>query len=219
MKFLYLFLIFCLSSHSHGCDDHPDQCKERMLIPCIRAVKDVWGPFEYTQTEENNTVRQRISEATSGEIDKMCACISMISQECDPLTLCYDYALRRFLNDPSIKAAPPSLRNAGFKGIINTCLQLYCTLNERPKAGDLVVYYNTQNRNDLDMNFLFIPVHFGIVEEDGFIASKWGEDIVYRHSSFCVPKKYGDRVEYFTLKKDADLNEFKDYVISGVSLV
>lgn len=215
MTIIYTLLVFFMTTYSHGVDD---DTLEKTSRPCVRE-KLSFGSFDYIEHAKNDAVRHAISKASSGPMNDVCACISVVSDVRDTGTLCYDYALRHFLKDDFLKAAPPSLQNLGFKGIINNCLNMYCDMTSSPKEGILAVYYNRKDLKNIDMHYNAIPVHFGIVGKDGYITSKWGEDSMYRHSPFCVPKQYGDSIAYFMLKKDADTEAFKNYITHGLSLV
>lgn len=219
---MYTLLVLCiLPLYSHGCDEQPPSSLEKTSRPCVREVKS-FGAFDYIETKENDVLRTALSKAPSGTMHDICPCISLVFDVRDTGTLCYDYAFRIFLGDDSLTAKIPSLQNAGFKGIINRCLDMYCDATSFPKEGALAVYYNrkdVQDLKNLDMHHQAIPLHYGILGKDGSITSKWGEDSIYRHSPFCVPKQYGDSIEYFMLKKGADIVDFKNYIRHGLSLL
>jgi len=69
--------------------------------------------------------------------------------------------------------------------------------------GDLVVYL------DSDGQFK----HIGILVEENRVKSKWGDQGLYEHELFEVPKSYGDDVKFYeAIKYDKALAAFKKYL-------
>jgi hypothetical protein len=69
-------------------------------------------------------------------------------------------------------------------------------------AGCVVIYFENG-----------LPEHAGIVEQGGFVVSKWGRGHLYRHRLFEVPSIYGDNVRFFEPPQpDEVLRRFVDYV-------
>jgi hypothetical protein len=78
-------------------------------------------------------------------------------------------------------------------------------------AGCVVIYFENG-----------LPEHAGIVQQHGFVVSKWGKGHLYRHRLFEVPSIYGDNVRFFEAPQPTEvLRRFADYVerITGHRIV
>lgn len=81
----------------------------------------------------------------------------------------------------------------------NRDIEKYFDLSMHPKKGDLVCYYDL-DQQVFSASPLQDPVHYGIYEASGRVASKWGAQGIYRHPVWHVPTTYGKYLRFYTKK-------------------
>jgi hypothetical protein len=73
----------------------------------------------------------------------------------------------------------------------------YCYEVDKPKKGDLVLYYTSKDCP--------IVQHTGLVYNEELVESKWGTNQeLLVHRTFSVPENYGDHVKYFRVRCPSD---------------
>lgn len=79
-------------------------------------------------------------------------------------------------------------------GILRQCaFRKYFKRTNDPKKNDLVVYY-TKEKHVKNI------AHIGIFIDQDHVESKWGRKHIIVHKLFHVPFRYGNFVQYYTLK-------------------
>jgi len=74
----------------------------------------------------------------------------------------------------------------------------------KPEKNDIAIYFKEDRSK-----------HAGIYIEDGVIESKWGNQLLCRHSQFEVRSSYGDRINYYQpLLTDEVIEYFYDFAES-----
>ena len=74
----------------------------------------------------------------------------------------------------------------------------------QPEKNDIAIYFEYDD-----------PKHAGIYIEDGVIESKWGDQLLCRHSQFEVRSSYGDKISYYQpLHTDEVIEYFYDFAKS-----
>jgi hypothetical protein len=102
---------------------------------------------------------------------------------------CLVYALKfHGKQDYENMAGLPFSRVFAGKDFAHWLLDLgYLEKIDQAKQGAFVIYFDEYNEF----------VHIGVVQGDGRIISKWGDQGLFNHEIFEVPLSYGNNVSYF----------------------
>lgn len=145
------------------------------------------GAYHFNNTEENRTLRNKISATSVKKLSKKFPEIMQLGH-IQAMGVCMDYAMKNVLKDST--AILPDVGS----GRLNKILDEEFIIQREPEVGDLVVYYGNSSE----------PVHYGIYYTEEIVESKWGQADVYRHPTFYVGNKYGDTVKFYKVKEKSD---------------